>query len=361
MSTRTLNRKSITMGALLAAAALVALACGSTDDSAEGSDPDAKPETVRLLTYDSFALDDDAAAAFTEATGARIEVIPAGDSGAMLAGALLTAGEPEADVIFGIDNTTVDKAVDGDLLEASSPPAAEDLAPELGAPGDAADVLTPVDTSEVCVNVDSGWFADAGIDPPVDFEDLSSETLRDLLVVQNPVNSSPGLAFMLGTTEVFGEEGWLEYWQALKSNGVRVSPSWDDAYYNDYTVNGGDRPLVLSYASSPPAEVVFSEGALDEPVSTVADGTCVTQVEYAGVLAGAEHPELARDLVEFMLSDPWQEAVALSNFVYPVTDVELPEEFRLWAPRPADPVVLDAQAVGRNLDRWLEQWRSVME
>lgn len=345
------------------AAALVflAVACGSAEDSADRPDSPTAAETVRLLTYDSFALDDDVAAAFTEATGARIEVVPAGDSGAMLAGALLRAGEPEADVIFGIDNTTLDKAVDGGLLEVFSPPAAQDLDPALIAPGAGAEMLTPIDTSEVCVNVDSGWFADADLDPPVDFEDLTSEAFKDLLVVQNPVNSSPGLAFMLGSVEVFGDDGWLDYWRALKRNGVRVAPSWDDAYYNDYTVNGGDRPLVLSYASSPPAEVVFSEGARTEPASTVATGTCVTQVEYAGVLAGAENPEAARDLVEFMLSDPWQEAVALSNFVYPVTDVELPEEFRRWAPRPEDPVVLDAAVVSRNLEKWLEQWRSVME
>lgn len=366
------TRRRIT-GALAVVTALVALAvlltaCGSDEgtsgmegDDRAGDGADHSAGTVRLLTYDSFALDDDAAAAFEQRTGARIEVLPAGDSGAMLAGALLTAGSPEADVIFGIDNTTAIKAAKGGLLEQFEPSGAEDLPEELRAPGDAAEVLTPVDTSEVCVNVDTAWFEDAGIEVPEDFEDLTSPRYRDLLVVENPVNSSPGLAFMLGSIEVFGTDGWLDYWQALAEVGVRVSPSWDDAYYNDYTVNGGERPLVLSYASSPPAEVVFSEGALDEPASGVATGTCVTQVEYAGVLEGAEHPELARELVEFMLSPQWQSAVPLSNFVYPVTDVELPEEFRRWAPRPPDPIVIDSVAADANLDEWLEQWRSVME
>lgn len=347
-------------GSLLAAVVLLVAACGSSEGS-DGSASVGATETVRLLTYDSFALDDDAAAAFEQTTGARIEVLAAGDSGAMLAGALLTTGSPEADVIFGIDNTTATRAAAGALLEEFIPAAAKSLPADLTAPGEASKVLTPVDTSEVCVNVDSNWFTDNGTAPPADFASLTSPQYRDLLVVENPVDSSPGMAFMLGSIEVFGEDGWLDYWQALKRNGVRVSPSWDDAYYNDYTVNGGDRPLVLSYASSPPAEVVFSEGTLDQPASTVSTGTCVTQVEYAGVLVGAENPELARDLVEFMLSDEWQEAVALSNFVYPVTDVELPEEFRLWAPRPKDPVRLDAAVVSRNLDDWLEQWRSVME
>ncbi len=367
---RLLTARAATVAIGVLCGAMLLAACGSDDtsggdgaarrDGTTGADG-GNPGPVRLLTYDSFALDDDAAAAFEDLTGAEIEVLPAGDSGAMLAGALLSAGSPEADVIFGIDNTTALKAARGGLLEEFRPPGVDDIAEELQAPGEAAGVLTPVDTSEVCVNVDTAWFDDAGIDPPGDFEDLAQEQYRDLLVVENPVNSSPGLAFMLGTIEVFGTDGWLDYWADLADNGVRVSPSWDDAYYNDYSVNDGDRPLVLSYASSPPAEVFFSEGALDEPASSVAEGTCVTQVEYAGVLRGAEHPELARELVGFMLSPQWQSGVPLSNFVYPVTDVDLPEEFSRWAPRPDDPIVIDAVAADAHLDEWLEQWRAVME
>lgn len=348
-------------GTLVAAALLgaTAVGCSSGEEPAEGDD--AAPEVVRLLTYDSFALDDEVAAAFEEASGARLEVIPAGDSGAMLAGALLSARDPGADVIFGIDNTSASKAAEADLLADHRPDAAETLPAELAAPGEVGDLLTPIDTSEVCINADEAWFEEHSQELPETFEDLVSEPYRDLLVVENPVNSSPGLAFMLGSIEVFGPEGWTDYWDSLRENGVRVAPSWDDAYYNDYTVNGGERPLVVSYASSPPAEVVFSEGARSEPASVVLDGTCVTQVEYAGLLAGAENPAGGRELLEFMLGEQWQSAVALSNFVYPVTDVELPEEFQQWAPRPDDPITLDAEAVARERDDWLETWRSVME
>lgn len=339
---------------------LAATACGSADESADDG-ATTPTEVVRLLTYDSFALDSSVAEAFEEETGIRIEVVPAGDSGAMLAGALLSSDSPGADVIFGIDNTTATKATQEGLLEEFTAEGTNDLPDELLAEGPAGDMLTPVDTSEVCVNADGEWFTEHDLSPPVDFEDLADERYRDLLVVENPVNSSPGLAFMLGTVEVFGEQGWPGYWESLRDNGVRVAPSWDDAYYNDYTVNGGNRPLVLSYASSPPAEVVFSEGARTEPVSQVLEETCVTQVEYAGVLAGADHPEAARELVEFMLEPTWQSGLALSNFVYPVTDVDLPEEFTQWAPRPEDPVVLDAARIEEKREDWLEQWRSVME
>lgn len=343
---------------LLAVTSLAAASCGS--DEPEGGET-ADGRTVRLLTYDAFALPEGAAAAFEEATGAAVEVVPAGDTGAMLAGALLSAGSPEADVIFGIDNTIATEAAAARLLEEYRPEAAAALPDGLSAPGEVAGQLTPVDTSEVCVNADDEWFAQRDLDPPAGFDDLADPAYAGLLAVQSPVNSSPGLAFLLGTVETYGEDGFEAYWGRLRANDVRVSPSWDDAYYNDYTVNGGDRPLVVSYASSPPAEVVFSDGARREPASSVLAGTCVTQVEYAGVLAGAENPELARRLVAFMLDERWQSELPLTNFVYPVTDVELPEEFRRWAPRPEDPILLDAAAVGEARDQWIEQWRGVME
>ena len=341
---------------------LVALSAGcSGSGEAESGTGSGEDQVVRLLTYDSFALADETAEAFREQTGASIEVVQAGDSGAMLAGALLNAGSPEADVIFGIDNTTAAEAAEDGFLVAYRPDAVGELSDDLDPPAEVVDTLTPIDTSEVCVNVDRGWYESEGIAPPESFEDLTLDRYRDHLVVENPVNSSPGMAFMLGSIELFGDEGWTDYWQRLRDNGARVSPSWDDAYYNDYTVSGGDRPLVVSYASSPPAEVVFGEGAVDEPSSGVLEQTCVSQVEYAGILAGAENPELARELLDFMLSDQWQQSLPLANFVYPVTDVELPEEFRKWAPRPEDPIVVDAEAVADHRDEWLEQWRSTME
>lgn len=341
-----------------AVALLVPLACSSDDEPSAAS---GEAEVVRLLTYDSFAMSDEAAEAFTERTGATIEVVAAGDSGAMLAGALLNAGSPEADVIFGIDNTTAAEAAEEGLLVEYRPEAAGELDPSLAPPAAVESSLTPIDTSEVCVNIDLPWYETAGIVPPSTFSDFTEEDYRGHLVVENPVNSSPGMAFMLGTIEVFGEDGWNDYWEELRTNDVRVAPSWDDAYYNDYTVNGGDRPLVVSYASSPPAEVIFGEGEVSEPFSEVLGDTCVTQVEYAGLLEGAENEELGKELLAFMLEDEWQRSLPLANFVYPVTDVELPEEFERWAPRPDSPIGADPEAVAQNRDQWLEQWRSTME
>ena len=330
---------------------------GSADEGAQASGAD----VVRLVTYEAFALPEAAAAAFEEETGASIEVIATGDANTMLSKALLSAGAPEGDVIFGIDSLSAAEAASEPLLEKWLPTEAADLPAGIAPPAVVADSLTPIDTSEVCVNADAGWFAQSQLAVPETFEDLAGADYSELLSVQSPVTSSPGTAFLAGTVEEFGEDGFEAYWQRLADNGVRISPSWDDAYYGDYTVNGGDRPMVVSYASSPPAEVVFSEGERTEPVSVVLESTCVTQVEYAGVLSGAAEPELARELVEFMLGEQWQSELPLTNFVYPATDVPLPAEFQQWAPRPADPVVPDVEAVARARDEWLERWRSTME
>ena len=349
---------------LVALAALAAVAAACTDDgtNASGSGSSKVPaKEVTIVTYDAFALPESAAKAFEGQTGAKIKVVQSGDAGGMLTKALLSAGAPEGDVLFGVDNTLATRAVQDTLLEPYTPTDISSVPASLRLSGRPGEVLTPIDQGDVCVNVDASWFARKGIPPPTTMADLVDPRYKDLLVVESPVTSSPGLAFLIGTVQASGE-GWQDWWERLRSNGVRVRPSWDDAYENDYTVSGGDRPLVVSYASSPPAEVVYSEGKRTEPASTVMTDSCVSQVEYAGVLAGAEHPALAKQLVAFMLSPTWQEALPLSNFVFPaVPGTKLPAEFRKWAVQPGSSRTIDAAEIGSKRDEWIEQWRSIME
>jgi thiamine transport system substrate-binding protein len=348
--------------AVLVALALAAVAC--SDDSTSSGTTTAKgsaPEVV-LVTYDAFALPEAAAKEFTKQTGAKIKVVASGDAGAVLTKALLSAGAPEGDVLFGVDNTLATRVTDEDLLSPYTPPGAAAVPDALKLPGRLGTLLTPIDTGDVCVNVDAGWFTRKGLAPPTTLDDLADPRYKDLLVVESPVTSSPGLAFLIGTVQRYGADGWPDYWSRLKANGVKVRPSWDDAYTTDYTVSGGDRPLVVSYASSPPAEVVYGEGKVTEPASTVMADTCVSQVEYAGVLKGAEHAALARKLVAFMTGPAWQEALPLSNFVYPaVPGTALPAEFQKWAAQPASPRTIDPLVIGKQRDTWIEQWRDLME
>ena len=367
MNAKTTHHRTTTTAVVaMIAIALAALGASCGSDEVTSDEPSAASDTVVLVTYDSFALPDDAAAEFTRRTGAEIEVVATGDAGSMLTTALLAAGSPEGDVIFGIDNTLATRALSEDLLEPIAADGSDldglDAVPEQYLlDGDAGERLVPIDTGDVCFNYDTAWFAEHGIEAPTTLDQLTEPTYRDLVVTSSPVTSSPGLAFVIGTVAEYGEDGWLDYWSKLSDNGIRVRPSWDDAYYTDYTVSGGDRPIVLSYASSPPVEVVFSEGALSEPSSAVMAESCTEQIEYAGVLRGAEHPELARDLLEFMLSPDWQKDLPLSNFVFPVLDVELPTEFERFATRASSPLRLEPATIDARRDEWIEQWRELME
>ncbi|MCC6225706.1 MAG: thiamine ABC transporter substrate-binding protein [Microthrixaceae bacterium] len=353
--TRLLRRVAL-IASLLAAVASGAVACGDEQRrGASGRDD----RTVVLVAYSGYALPEQAAAAFTKRTGWKIKVLDAGDAGTMLSAAILTAGRPEGDVLFGVDNTFLSRAQGSDAF-AEHRPEALDRIPEAVRLDDT-DRFIPIDTGTVCVNADQAWFAEHDIETPTDLASLAEPAYRDLLVVEHPATSSPGLAFLAATHATFGA-GTEDYWRRLHDNGVAVSASWSDAYNTRYTVNGGDRPLVVSYASSPPAEVVYSEGARTEPASVVLERTCFEQVEFVALLAGAANPDGARLLMDEMLSEQWQAALPLSNFVYPVRPgTDLPEEFRKWAAPVADPIRLDPATIGRERDEWLVTWRDVME
>ena len=202
------------------------------------------------------------------------------------------------------------------------------------------------------------------MEPPAALDDLTAPEYRELLVVQNPATSSPGLAFLLATVEVFGEDGWQQWWTDLAANGVEVVEGWEEAYYGSFSGGGGsegDRPLVVSYASSPPAEVVYADPPVDEPPTGVVEASCYRQVEYAGVLAGTEHEEEAGRLVDFLLSKRFQEELPLSMFVFPVhPDAELPEVFVEHAARPDDVLELDPEEIAANRERWIDEWTDVV-
>lgn len=344
-------------------ARLVGIAlCGALLAACTSSEPQtAGPgSTVRLLAHESFLLSDDVLESFTEQTGITVEVLAGGDAGSMVAGAVLAAGEPTADVLFGVDNTLVQKAIDAGVFEPYAAKERTALDPDIVGYLDT-DSVTPIDFGDVCINIDDAWFESNAITPPTSLQDLTDPTYRDLLVVQDPATSSPGLAFLLATISRFGD-GWTDYWAALRDNGVKVSGSWTDAYYSDFTPAGGDRPLVVSYATSPPAEIVFAEGTPPEKPSTsvLTDG-CYRQIEYAGVLAGAKNPEGARMLIDWLISTPVQEDIPLTMFVFPArSEAQLPQVFLDFAAQVDKPEQIPAADIAANLDDWLARWGEIL-
>jgi thiamine transport system substrate-binding protein len=317
--------------------------------------------TVRLLTHDSFVVSDALIADFEATTGLKLEVITAGDAGTMVAGAVLAAGSPTADVLFGVDNTLVSRALDAGVFEPYTASDLSSVVPALA--GDTSNGnVTPIDYGDVCVNIDDAALAERGLPAPTTLDDLVQAKYRDLLVVEDPGTSSPGLAFLLATIARYGD-GWKDYWAKLADNGVTVASSWTDAYEGQFSGGGdGDRPLVVSYATSPPAEIVYAaDPKPTKPSTSVMTDGCYRQVEYAGVLAGAANPAGARAVVDWLLSEPVQADVPLSMFVFPArSGTPLPKVFTDFAADVKDPLQLDPADVAANLPTWLADWGSVM-
>jgi len=318
-----------------------------------------EPRTVTLLTHDSFDVSSEVLALFEERTGITVRVVPLGDAGTALNVVALTADDPGGDVLFGIDSAFLTRALAADLFLPHVAAGLDAVDPAL-LPGD--DRVTPVDFGDVCVNHDVAWFEAAGIPLPRTLEDLADPRYRDLLVVQNPATSSPGLTFLLGTIERLGEERAFELWADLRANGVLVTDGWSDAYYGAFThAGGGDRPLVVSYASSPPAEVLFSDVPLERAPTGVLVETCARQVEYAGVLRGAGDVEAARALVDFLLDPAFQADVPLTMFVFPARrDVPLPDVFVEHAVLPTVPTSMDPARIDAGRERWIARFDAVV-
>ena len=353
----------------LTALALVA-GCGSSSGSSGSSNSGSSsesssgpaPSTLTLLAHDSFVVSESLLSDFTERTGITVQVVTGGDAGAMVAGAVLAAGAPTADVMFGVDNTLVSRALSAGVFAPYSPPDASALVPELQK-DTAGGYVTPVDYGDVCVNLDDRFYAGGKVAAPTTLDDLIKPEFRDQLVVEDPGTSSPGLAFLLATIARYGD-GWRDYWAKLRDNGVKVAGSWTDAYTGDFSAGGGsgDRPLVVSYATSPPAEIVYAaDPKPTNPNTSVMTDGCYRQVEYAGVLAGAAHLDAAKAVIDWLISEPVQADVPLSMFVFPArSGVALPEVFTKFAATVDDPLQLDPAVVADSLPGWLADWGTVM-
>jgi thiamine transport system substrate-binding protein len=330
-------------------------ACGS-DNSPDAADGLAGT-TVTIATHDSWAMSKKVLADFKAKTGITVKIQPHGDAGELTNKLVLTKGNPLADGVFGIDNTFASRAVDEGVLAkyAADQPAsasAFDLA------GNGGDYLTPIDFGDVCVNIDDTWFAKRKIAPPKTFADLADPAYKDLLVTPGATSSSPGLAFLAATVGTYGD-GWRDYWKKLVANGVKIDAGWEDAYTVDFTQGGGngDRPIVVSYSSSPPFTVPKGGG---KPTTSALLGTCFRQVEYAGVLKGADNPKGAGKFIDFMLSHEFQAALPENMYVYPVdTSVPLPPDWAKWAPVSPDPVDVPAADISAHRTEWLRDWRDL--
>lgn len=315
-------------------------------------------QTLTVIAHDSFNYSEDVMAAFEAQTGLRVEVLRLGDTGSMVNRAVLTRRNPLGDVMFGIDNTFLGRGLDNDLFIPYVSPLLESVDESFII--DPQNRVTPIDYGDVCLNYDAAYFAANDLPLPASLQDLTDPRYRGLLVVQNPATSSPGLAFLLATIAVFGEDGYLNYWSDLIANETLIASDWTDAYYGQFSATGqGSYPLVVSYASSPPAEVFFAETELESAPTgaIVADNTCFRQIEFAGILNGTDNLEGAQQFIDFLLSVEFQSDMPLQMFVFPVNqNAVLPEVFVRYAQIPENPVMLDQSLIDANRDTWIQTW-----
>lgn len=316
----------------------------------------AGPATVRLMTHDSFSVSEEVLQAFEQESGITVELLPAGDAGAALNQAILSKGDPLADVFFGVDNTFISRALAADIFEPYRSPRLADLPAELKL--DPENRLLPVDYGDVCLNYDIAWFAERNLTPPTSLEALAQPEYAGLLVVENPATSSPGLAFLLATIGHFGEESYLDYWADLRANDMLVTDGWEDAYWGQFSAaSEGSRPLVVSYASSPPAEVFYGELDAAPTAAIVEPETCFRQIEFVGILQGTTKRKAAEKLVDFLLGRAFQEDLPLQMFMFPAApQAALPEVFVRYATVAERPVSVSPDAIEAGRETWIEAW-----
>ncbi len=347
---------SFAFPAVIACVSVLFIACGRT------------PAQLRFLTHDSFSATKSLFDEFRKNTSIDVEFISGGDTGETLTKAILTKSNPIADVLFGVDNSFMGRALAADIFEPYDSPLLKEIPAELKP--DASNRLLPVDTGVVCLVYDREYFSSKGLLVPQDLQDLIRPEYKGLVVVENPATSSPGLSFLLATIARFGETGagsWIAYWENMRKNGVLVVDGWSEAYYGEFSAAGkGKKPIVVSYATGPAADIFFAEEPkpIEPRVGTLAaeDGS-FRQIEFVGILKGAKEPKAARTFVDFLLSVKFQEDIPLQMFVYPANaKAGIPDLFKKFAPVPVRAGLIDPSRIDAKREEWIAEWtRTVLK
>jgi thiamine transport system substrate-binding protein len=355
--------KKATAVALATGLGIGTLAACSDSGTSQGSGS----KTVTLVSHDSFAASPSVLKDFERKSGYTIKVLKDGDAGEAVNKAILTKDNPQGDVFFGVDNTLLSRALDNHLFQAYRAKGLDLVRPEFWAGTGTGRQVTPIDTGNICVNYDRTYFADHHLTPPATFGDLAKPAYKNLLVTENVSTSSPGLGLLLGSAAQYGEQGWQGYWKKLKANGVKVVDSWEQAYNEEFSGSaggkkaGGDRPLVVSYASSPPAEAIYTTPQPETAPTGVATGTCFRQIEYAGLLSHAGNAKGGKALLDFLISKEFQDDMPLNMFVDPVRETaQAPAAYRKYAVQVTTPQTMAPDEIADHRDQWVKSWTSLV-
>jgi thiamine transport system substrate-binding protein len=377
-----MNNKVFSMLALATAAVLWLAACQpamSTPVESTNPTPGTPPQAsasatnstipatgqrvLKIMTHDSFAASDTVINAFEQANNVKVQILKSGDAGTATNKAILSKNNPLADVFYGVDNTFLSRALQAGIFEPYNAPLLADIPAQYKL--DSSNQALPVDWGDVCLNYDKAYFKDKSISPPQTLEDLLKPEYKSLLVVENPASSSPGLAFLLATIGHFGENGYLDYWKGLVANDVKVDDSWGNAYNIDFSGSAGhgSRPIVLSYSSSPPFEVLEATTPVSEPptAAIVSDGACFRQIEFVGILKGTQNRDLAEKWIDFMLSKTFQEDMPMQMYVFPTNQqAKLTDVFTKYMQIPNKTATISPDEIAAKRDQWIQVWNNTI-
>jgi thiamine transport system substrate-binding protein len=309
-------------------------------------------QELRLMTHSSFSLPKPLLAQFESQAGVKLRIIKGGDAGEMLNKLILTRNKPIADVVYGLDNTLVAKALANQVIE----PLTTDADAQLGR------ALAAVDYGFVNINLDKAEVAKRGGVLPKSLQDLTLPAFKGWLVMPHPATSSTGYAFLLATISSMGEESAFAWWAQMRANGLKVTKGWSEAYYTEFSRNKGAYPLVVSYATSPAAEVFYSKEKVSESATASLNlkGGVLRQVEGVGLVKGGQHHDAALKFVAFMRSAPVQQALQTEMWMYPSQSATPRAEVMRFAAEPTEFETPDAALIAKQGAQWVARWTQVV-
>ncbi|MFP4382961.1 MAG: thiamine ABC transporter substrate binding subunit [Spirochaetia bacterium] len=341
-------KKSVLILCLLFVIPVIAFGAGVQDDETDDGNGG-----LVIYAYDSFVSEWGPGPVvipiFEEKYGIDVTLLSMGDAGQVLSRAVLEKDNPQADIILGIDNNLLPRALkEGVLAQYRSPrmdavPEKLDLSPD--------GYLTPFDYGYFAVIYDSERIEN----PPVSMDDLADERFSNSLILMDPRTSSPGLGFFLWVISEYGEQGYLEYFRKLEASILTVTEGWDSGYG---LFTQGEAPLVLSYTTSPAYHVEYEN--TDRYRAAVFPEGHYMQIEGLGITAGAKNREAAELFIDFALSAEFQSVIPLTNWMFPVVPgISLPESYD-YAPRPEESILLDPEQLETPLDNLIRSWVTMM-
>ncbi|HIA39701.1 MAG TPA: thiamine ABC transporter substrate-binding protein [Candidatus Poseidoniales archaeon] len=321
-------------------------------------------DTLRILTYDIYALSDAVVNEFTNQSGYQVEFIRTDDAGGILDQMMLTKDAPQVDLIIGLDNSYVGIALGNCLLQSHQANTSsidtsfsqDDFAVE--------DSLVPFDHGYVCINYDNQFVDGENVSIPTSLQNFTDEEWKGKVAFPSAVTSSPGRAFMLATTDYFEGDGEWDWWAAMKANEAIFTSGWTEAYEVHYSggygqwYDGyiGDAHATVSYCHSPGVEAYFGSNwttsvALDLPRASF------HQIEYAGIINGAANVDAANAFIEYLISEEVNQNMPTNNYMYGVlqgADLPLTDGYRFHSPVPDEPANLNLAEL--DVESLVSQW-----